>query len=112
MDIETSFAARLYDSARKLSEGAPTPGETPGTRAEEAGGLSQSSFAETLARAAQEITETLQRGEGVAEKAVSGEGDVQAVVEALTATELALQTAVSVRDRVVEAYQEVLRMPV
>jgi flagellar hook-basal body complex protein FliE len=34
------------------------------------------------------------------------------MVEALTATELALQTAVAVRDRVVEAYQEVLRMPI
>ncbi len=101
MDIDTSFAARLYDTARQLGEPKAAEAERPET-----------GFAETLARAAQEITETIQRGEQVAESAVSGRGDVQSVVEALTSTELALQTAVAVRDRVVEAYQDILRMPV
>lgn len=41
-----------------------------------------------------------------------GEGSAQAVVEAMAQAELALQTAVTIRDRVVEAYQEILRMPV
>ena len=41
-----------------------------------------------------------------------GRADPQAVVEALAATELAVQTAIAVRDKVVEAYQEILRMPV
>ncbi|MEL6220270.1 MAG: flagellar hook-basal body complex protein FliE [Pseudomonadota bacterium] len=103
MDIQPSFAARLYDSARQLGDATATT-ET----AEREG----PSFAETLARAAQEITQTIQRGEQVADQAVSGQGDVQSVVEALSATEMALQTAVTVRDRVVEAYQDVLRMPV
>ncbi|MFP4570781.1 flagellar hook-basal body complex protein FliE, partial [Rhodosalinus sp.] len=35
-----------------------------------------------------------------------------ALVMALAQSELAVQTAVSVRDKVVEAYQEILRMPV
>ncbi len=103
MEIQDNFATRLYDSARRLSEP---------TAAESAPKLAETSFADTLARAAQEITETLRRGETEATRAASGQGDVQSVVEALTATELALQTAVSVRDRVVEAYQDVLRMPV
>ncbi|MGF1445891.1 MAG: flagellar hook-basal body complex protein FliE [Pikeienuella sp.] len=102
MDIDTSFAARLYDTARKLGEPGLS-GDTP---------VAGTSFAETLARAAQEIDETLRRGEQAADAAASGRGDVQSVVEALTATELALQTAVTVRDRVVEAYKEILRMPV
>ena len=42
---------------------------------------------------------------------VSG-ADPHALVQALADTELAVQTAVSVRDRVVEAYLEILRMPV
>jgi flagellar hook-basal body complex protein FliE len=33
-------------------------------------------------------------------------------VQALAQTELAVEAAVTVRDRVVEAYQEILRMPV
>ncbi|MEL6481991.1 MAG: flagellar hook-basal body complex protein FliE, partial [Pseudomonadota bacterium] len=44
--------------------------------------------------------------------AVNGSGDMQSLVEALTAAEMAVETAVVVRDRVVEAYQEILRMPV
>ncbi|MEM9147080.1 MAG: flagellar hook-basal body complex protein FliE [Pseudomonadota bacterium] len=105
MDIQQSFAARLYDSARQLGD----PSAAPGAEERAEG----PSFAETLARAAQEITQTIQRGEETATQAVSApDGDVQSVVEALTATEMALQTAVAVRDRVVEAYQDVLRMPV
>lgn len=49
------------------------------------------------------------------DKAVSdyafGAVDAQAVVEALAEAEMALQAAVTVRDRVVGAYQELLRMP-
>lgn len=37
--------------------------------------------------------------------------DAQGVVEALAEAEMALQAAVTVRDRVVGAYQELLRMP-
>jgi len=43
---------------------------------------------------------------------LTGKADSQAVVQALAATEMAVQAAVTVRDRVVEAYQEILRMPV
>jgi flagellar hook-basal body complex protein FliE len=100
MDIQASFATQLYDRASRLSSLRPDA-EQPGP-----------SFSDTLAQAARDVAETVRRGEAVATQAVSGTGDVQSVVEALTATELALQTAVTVRDRVVEAYQEVLRMPV
>jgi len=102
MDIQPSFASQLYDKAARLSE-AP---------AQEAGPTASSSFAETLARAAQDVAGTLSRGEAASEAALAGQGDVQQVVEALTQTELALQTTVAVRDRVVEAYQQILRMPV
>ena len=103
MDVQPTFAARLYDSARMLADPAQPAEEVP--RAAE-------SFADTLTRAAEEIGETIRRGEETAARGVAGRADVQSVVEALTSAELALQTAVSVRDRVVEAYQEILRMPV
>jgi flagellar hook-basal body complex protein FliE len=41
-----------------------------------------------------------------------GGADPHSLVEALAQSELAIETAVSVRDKVVEAYQEILRMPV
>ena len=54
----------------------------------------------------------MREGEAKVTAGLTGRADPQAVVEALAATELAVQTAVAVRDKVVEAYQEILRMPV
>jgi flagellar hook-basal body complex protein FliE len=44
--------------------------------------------------------------------AVVGKADLQQVVEAVTAAELNLSTVTAVRDRVVAAYQEIMRMPI
>jgi flagellar hook-basal body complex protein FliE len=41
-----------------------------------------------------------------------GDADPHALVQALSASETAIETVVTVRDKVVEAYQEILRMPV
>jgi flagellar hook-basal body complex protein FliE len=110
MNIQSSFAAQLYASARRMAPVEAPVADAVGKAGEDARGAG--SFADALAIASSEMTETLRAGETAARLAVSGQGDVQSMVEALTATELALQTAVAVRDRVVEAYQEVLRMPI
>jgi flagellar hook-basal body complex protein FliE len=44
--------------------------------------------------------------------AMVGKADLQQVVEAVTAAELGLSTVTAVRDRVVAAYQEIMRMPI
>ncbi len=62
--------------------------------------------------AADSFLTTLQTSENTAMQAMTSGADPHALVEALAQTELAVQTAVTVRDRVVEAYQEILRMPV
>lgn len=100
MQIEASSAGQLYGSAQKIIQPAATD-ETSGR-----------SFADALEDAMRELRATVEAGERTATDAVRGQGDVQSVVEALTATEMALETAVSMRDKVVEAYQEILRMPV
>ena len=43
---------------------------------------------------------------------MAGGADPHSVIQALAAAELAVETAVVIRDKVVEAYQEILRMPV
>lgn len=54
----------------------------------------------------------MKRSETLAETGFLGESDPHALVEALTQSELAVETVVAVRNKVVEAYQEILRMPV
>ena len=61
---------------------------------------------------AQDFAATLRAGEETATAAMTGGADPHALVQALAQTELAVEAAVTVRDRVVEAYQEILRMPV
>ena len=51
-------------------------------------------------------------GETIATAAVAGGTGLQEVVEAVNAAELTLQTVVAVRDRMIAAYQEILRMPI
>ena len=58
------------------------------------------------------FVDTVQTGETTAIDAMTGGADPHALVQALAQTELAVETAVVVRNKVVEAYQEILRMPV
>ena len=44
--------------------------------------------------------------------AISGGGNITEVVTAVSKAELALQTTVAIRDRVVQAYQDIMRMPI
>lgn len=55
---------------------------------------------------------TLKSGEAASISAMQGKESTRRVVEALMSAEQALQTAVAVRDKVVQAYQEVVRMSI
>ena len=59
-----------------------------------------------------DFAQTLAQGEQVAQQSMTGDADPHALVQALAQTELAVETAVTVRNKVVEAYQAILRMPV
>ena len=45
-------------------------------------------------------------------EAIASGGDLTQVGTAVSRAELALQTTVAIRDRVVQAYQEIIRMPI
>lgn len=62
--------------------------------------------------AAKEFKAAIQTAEEAALNTATTGADPHAMVEALANAELVLDTAVTIRDKVVEAYQEVLRMPV
>ncbi len=96
MDIRASIAAQGYAATRPATEPKPAPD-----------GPSQA-----FATAARDFVTTLSEGEEVAKATMTGKADPHALVQALAESQLAVETAVSVRDRVVEAYQEILRMQV
>lgn len=94
MDVRTSFVAQNYAASRSATQ--PQPGSGDGA----------------FAKAAQDFAATLQEGENAALQTMTSGADPHALVQALAQTELAVETAVTIRDKVVEAYQEILRMPV
>ncbi|MND08593.1 flagellar hook-basal body protein FliE [compost metagenome] len=52
------------------------------------------------------------KAEALTEKAVVGQAELMDVVTAVSNAEMTLQTVVAVRDRVLNAYQEIMRMPI
>lgn len=98
--IDTNAAMNAYSNSQGLGSGKTVAGSD---------GVSFSDFLEETAR---DSLETMKEGERMSAKAVTGEADLTDVVEAVTASEITLQTIVSIRDRLVSAYQEIMRIPI
>ncbi|RFP86549.1 flagellar hook-basal body complex protein FliE [Rhodobacteraceae bacterium 63075] len=96
MDIRALNASQNYAALKDATK----PSATPGDGVKFAG------------RMADDFSATLQQGEEAAKAAMTGDADPHALVQALAQTELAVEAAVTVRNKVVEAYQQILRMPV
>lgn len=94
MELTTSLAAQTYRQAQTAA--APLTGAEP----------------QGFMRLAESFAETLASGEATAKAAMMGGADPHALVQALASSQLAVETVATVRDKVVEAYQEILRMPV
>ena len=62
--------------------------------------------------AAEEALKGGQKAEAMGIAGVAGKADLMDVVQAVGNAELTLQTVVAVRDKMVNAYQELLRMPI
>ena len=92
MDVTTAFAAQRYADARPATK--PDPAVAAATEA------------------VQSFAETLQKGDDTARGAMTGGADPHSLVQALGEAKFAVDTVVTVRNKVVEAYQEILRMPV
>ena len=79
-----------------------------------AGGTSSGGgdFMGMVKSAAEKSIDTLKAGEVASAKAVTGETTLPDLIEAVTAAEMTLQTTVAVRDRMISAYQDIMRMPI
>jgi flagellar hook-basal body complex protein FliE len=71
-----------------------------------------SDFSKVLADMATGTVDALKGGESAAIGGITGTKSVQQVVDAMLNAEQALQTAISVRDKLVSAYQEISRMTI
>lgn len=104
MEPASLGALRQYQIARQAIT--PEAGQAPGTA------NPTETKASPIVQGVQEFAEVFENVESTTQAYAAGQGDAHSVVEALASAEAALETAVVIRNRVVEAYQELLRMPV
>ncbi len=98
--IDPNIAASAYGNTQGLSKKTG------------AGAGDGVSFSDFLKQGVADTLETMKNSEKTSAQAVTGEADLTDVVQAVTSAELTLQTVVSLRDRLIGAYQEIMRMPI
>ena len=101
MAIDVNTAINAYANANRIASGA----------ASAAGAGGGESFAKLLQQAGAGVVDALNKSETSSLQAVTGKADLAAVTEAVTNAQVALQTVVAVRDRVIAAYQDIMKMP-
>ena len=101
-DAVNAYAAfAKLPSAAEGMEARDTPDPVPG-----------SDFASVLKDAAKMSIGALKTAEQQSAAAIAGKADIREVVAAVNNAEMTLETVVTVRDKVINAYNEILRMPI
>jgi flagellar hook-basal body complex protein FliE len=98
-----TIAANAYASLARMVESAGKGGAT------ESGGPS---FSAVLKDAIGSVADAGRKSDGQAMAMASGKANVMDVVTAVAETDVAVSTLVSVRDRVIQSYEDIMRMPI
>ena len=100
MAIDPVSAARAYQQAAQASQSSGL------------GGGDSVDFGNLVQEAIRQAGSSTTQAEHQALAVAGGQGDIVDVVTAIAAAETQLQTVIAVRDQVIQAYQEILRMPI
>lgn len=99
MAIDIASALRAYSSA-------PKPTAMDGAASDKGG------FAEALAGVLDDAVKTTKAGEQAMAASAAGKAELVDVVTAVANAETTLETVIALRDRMISAYQDIMRMPV
>lgn len=78
----------------------------------EAGGAQGPGFGDILNTAIGSVSKAGNAAETAVTNAAMGKGDLVDVVTAVAAAEATMETVIAVRDEVIKAYQDIMRMPI
>ncbi len=104
--ITPMLAAKAYQAVQ--AQGLGDLGGGPA----EAGGVAGSSFGDILKGVMNDTIQASRTAETKMTQGVQGKADLVDVVTAISSAETSLQTVMAVRDQVISAYQEVMRMQI
>ena len=100
-----------YISAVKAYNNAASGKSFEGHGAPQTDDVKQGEFAGLVRNAIEEAVRIGERSENLTVQGINERADVSKVVTAVAEAEVTLQTVVTVRDKVIEAYKEIIRMP-
>lgn len=100
-----AFAAGAYAATQSLTGRGPTKPPSAATGA----GVD---FGSLLKGAVESVAQAGHKAEGQAVTVAGGKADIVDVVTAVAESEAALETLVAVRDKVIAAYEDIMRMPI
>ena len=101
-----AIAANAYASLARLTDPAASLAKAIGG---EPGGPN---FGSLLKEAMSAVTEAGRQSDAQSQAMATGKANIVDVVTAVAETEVAVSALVSVRDKVVQAYEEIMRMPI
>jgi flagellar hook-basal body complex protein FliE len=104
-------AANAYRLTSGLA-GSLAGGQKPQGIGAGAGGAEAGGFGSMLSQAVGQLVETGRAAEAKQAAYAAGKGDIVDVVTAVAETEVALDTMVSMRDKVIQAYESIMSMPI
>ncbi len=102
--FDPNIAAQAYTNSANIATAKPAalePGKSGGA-----------SFSDFLKKTVETSIDTLRQGESMAAKGITGTADPTDVVAAVNSADITIQTVVAIRDKMVGAYQDIMRMPI
>jgi flagellar hook-basal body complex protein FliE len=106
MAIPAAAAAAAYQSVANIG------GSATAAQSASAAGAGAGDFSSFLGDALKDSIGTMKQGENLATRQVAGQANIVDVVSAVNQAEITLDTVVAVRDKVVQAYQSIMAMPI
>jgi len=106
MAVLPAAASAAYQALAKIGT------DSAAASASGPGAATGANFSDFLSGAIKDAMGTMHQGEAMAAQQVAGHADIVNVVNAVNQAELTLDTVVAVRDKVVQAYQSIMQMPI
>jgi flagellar hook-basal body complex protein FliE len=102
-------AAGAYAAVARLSKAASPLGQAAGLGADNKG---NSSFSSALKQAIDSVEAMGKKSDTQARAAANGKANMVDVVTAVSETEVAIDAVVAVRDKIIAAYEDIMKMPI
>jgi flagellar hook-basal body complex protein FliE len=106
MPTPTAAAANAYAALARIGEQNANLGRNPGASD------AAPSFSNVLKDVIDAVSQAAQKSDAQAQAVANGRANMVDVVTAVAETETTVQTLVSVRDKVISAYEDILKMPI